>query len=115
MPQARRLAMKKSMMVLIGMGMVLFTVPAVSQTDGGSDYRAQCAGCHGANGTLLPKMARLQNVDPKKLALTASELKREEMIAITEKGREKMPAFEKELTKEQIVAIVDYVLSLPRK
>jgi mono/diheme cytochrome c family protein len=54
-------------------------------------------------------------VSPKKLALTASQMKREEMIAIIEKGKDKMPAFEKELTREQIIAIVDYILSLPKK
>ena len=61
---------------------------------------------------MLPKTARLLKVDPKKLALTASQMSREEMIAITEKGKDKMPAFEKELTKEQIMGIMDY-MALP--
>jgi mono/diheme cytochrome c family protein len=106
--------MKKRFMVLMVV-MVLFTVPAVAIADGRSDYKVKCAGCHGADGNLLPKMARLLKVSPKKLALTASQMKREGMIAITEKGKDKMPAFEKELTREEIVAIVDYILSLPKK
>ena len=56
----------------------------------------------------LPKTAKVLKVDPGKLALRASKMNREEMIAIIEKGRDKMPGFEKELTKEQITDIVDY-------
>ncbi len=40
------------------------------------------------------------------------KMNRDEMIAIIEKGKDKMPAFEKELTKEQIAAIIDYILRL---
>jgi mono/diheme cytochrome c family protein len=49
---------------------------------------------------------------PKKLAFKASELNRDEMIAIIERGRNKMPSFEKELTPEQITDIVDYLIAL---
>jgi mono/diheme cytochrome c family protein len=34
------------------------------------------------------------------------------MIAIIEKGRNKMPGFEKELTREQITGIADYLIAL---
>jgi mono/diheme cytochrome c family protein len=81
----------------------------------GSDFKAKCAGCHGASGNLLPKTARLLKVDPKKLALKASQMNREEMIAIVGKGKDKMPAFEKELTKDQIISVIDYVVSLRKK
>ena len=39
----------------------------------------------------------------------ASKMSKEDMITIIEKGRDKMPGFEKELTKEQIAGIVDYL------
>jgi mono/diheme cytochrome c family protein len=95
--------------------LVLFTVPTVALADGRSDYKTKCAACHGASGNLLPKTARLLKVDPKKLALTASKMNREDMIAMIEKGKDKMPAFEKELTKEQIISIINYVASLRKK
>jgi mono/diheme cytochrome c family protein len=94
--------------------LVLFMVPTVVLADSGSDFKAKCAACHGARGNLLPKTARLLKVDPKKLALKASQMNRDEMIAITEKGKDKMPAFEKELTKEQISDIVDYINALKK-
>jgi mono/diheme cytochrome c family protein len=104
--------MKKFFVTFI---LVLFAVPTVGLADGGSDFKTKCAACHGAGGNLLPKTARLLKADPKKLALKASELNREETIAVIEKGRDKMPAFEKELTKEQITDIADYIIAFKNK
>ena len=78
------------------------------------DFNAKCAKCHRANKN-LPKQAKFLEVDPAKLALRTSKMNRDEMIAIIEKGRDKMPAFEKELTKEQIVDIVDYITFLKKR
>jgi len=83
--------------------------------DGRLDYRAKCAVCHGANAFSAMRMARRLSVNPRKLALMASEMNREEMIAITEKGKGKMPGFAKELTKERIGAVVDYILDFRAK
>jgi mono/diheme cytochrome c family protein len=94
--------------------LILFMTPTVGLADGGGDYKAKCAACHGAKGNLLPKTARLLKVDPRKLALKASSMSREEMIATIEKGKDRMPAFEKELTKEQIISIVDYIAALKK-
>jgi mono/diheme cytochrome c family protein len=92
----------------------LLAAPPPIFADGGSNFKAKCAACHGAGGNLLPKTARLLKVDPKRLALKASQMNREEMIAITEKGKDKMPGFEKELTEEQISDIVDYINALKK-
>jgi mono/diheme cytochrome c family protein len=101
--------MKRLLVMLI---LVLFAAPTGGFAGGGSDYKAKCAACHGAKGHLLPKTARLLKIDPRKLALKTSQMNKEEMIAITEKGKDKMPAFEKELPKEQIVSIIDYIIAL---
>jgi mono/diheme cytochrome c family protein len=110
--KTRRLKMKRLFVAFI---LILFTAPTVCLADGGSDYKAKCAACHGAKVNLLPKTARLLKVDPKKLALKASQMNREEMIAITEKGKNKMPGFEKEMTKDQITSIIDYIMALRKK
>jgi mono/diheme cytochrome c family protein len=104
--------MKKMLTLCV---LIAFATPAMVLADGGADYKSKCAACHGANVNLLPKTARMLKVDPRKLALKASNMSRDEMIAITEKGKDKMPSFEKELAKEQITAIVDYVRSLNKK
>jgi mono/diheme cytochrome c family protein len=94
---------------------VMFTAPILAFADGENDYQARCAVCHGVKGILLPKTAKLLKVDPKKLSLTASQMNKEEMIQIAQKGKDKMPSFEKEMTRDQIGAIVDYIMSLRKK
>ena len=101
--------------VLVSFAIVVFAAPSIALADGKSDYHARCAVCHGVNANLQPKMTRMLKADPKKLALRTSELNRDEMIATIEKGRNKMPGFEKELTREQIEAIVDYLLGLRKQ
>ncbi len=76
-----------------------------------STINAKCAKCHRANKS-LPKTANHWGSIPGKLSLRTSKMNREEMIAIIEKGKDKMPGFEKELTKEQITDIVDYIIFL---
>jgi mono/diheme cytochrome c family protein len=78
------------------------------------DFNAKCAKCHRATKS-LPKVAKSLGVDPGKLTLKTSKMSRDEMIAIIEKGKDKMPGFEKELTKEQIVDLVDYILFLKKR
>jgi cytochrome c5 len=108
----RRMIMKKMLILCV---LIVFAIPAMALADGGADYKSKCAACHGANANLLPKTARMLKVDPRKLALKTSKMSRDEMIAITEKGKDKMPGFAKEFTKDQITAVVDYVRSLNKK
>jgi len=91
--------------------LVLFALaaPTAALADARMDFNAKCASCHRATARMLQTAKKL-NVDPKKLALMTSEMSRDEMIAITEKGKDQMPGFEKELTQDRIAAIVDYVL-----
>lgn len=100
---------------LIAFVLTMLAIPSVALADVNIDYKTKCAACHGAHANLLPKTARLLKVDPKKLALKASTMDKEEMIAIIEKGRNKMPGFEKELTKAQITDIVDFLLAIRNK
>lgn len=94
-------------------------VPGAAPPDGIAggriDYRAKCASCHGANALTTIRTARKLGIDPKRLSLMDNTLTRDEMIAITEKGKDKMPGFEKELSKERIGAVIDYVLDYRAK
>lgn len=96
-------------MLLISLITFVFASPTAALADGRIDYRSHCASCHGANAFMAVKMARKLGVDPRKLTLLASEMSREEMIAITETGKGKMPGFDQKLTKEQIADIVGYI------
>jgi mono/diheme cytochrome c family protein len=100
--------------IVIAIVLTVLAAPVIALADGRSDYKAKCAGCHGANGMVNPKKAKALQADFKKLTLTSSKMNKTDMIAIVEKGKDKMPGFEKELTKEQMAAIVDYITGLSR-
>jgi len=101
--------MKKFWISLI---IVTFFMPVIAFADSRADYRATCASCHSPypTGHVDKEKAKLLKTTSKKLALSASEMNREEMIAITEKGKGVMPAYKDKLTKDQITGIVDYIL-----
>ena len=99
----------KTMSVIVAL--LLFALPALALADGKSDFAAKCARCHEGDARTVTKRANILKIDPKKLALRASDMNEAEMIAIVEKGKNQMPGFENELTKEQIQAVVDYVRS----
>lgn len=101
--------------VLIPFLFFVFTLPTLALADGQTDFNNYCQKCHGGSGKTNQKRANILKIDPRKLYLPASEMNKEEMIAIVEKGKDKMPAFVKKLTKGQITDIVDYVLSLKKK
>jgi cytochrome c553 len=82
---------------------------------GAETYKAHCSACHGAKGygdTMIGRNLKLR-------ALGEDEVQKqsdEELFSIISKGKGKnrMPAFDHRLSKEQIRAVVDYVRSLKR-
>jgi mono/diheme cytochrome c family protein len=103
--------MKKMLIALV---LFMLAAPAGVLADPKIDFNAKCSICHRANKN-LPKVAMALKVDPNKLSLRTSRMNREEMIAITEKGREKMPGFGKELTRQQIEEVIDYIIALKNR
>ena len=103
----------KKMLISIVLLLVL-AAPTAALANPKIDFNAKCARCHRSNAN-LPKTAKALKVDPVKLSLRTSRMNREEMIAITEKGKEKMPGFGKDLTREQITDIVDYIIALKNR
>jgi mono/diheme cytochrome c family protein len=95
--------------ISITLVMVLFALPALAFADGKADFDANCARCHGGDARTITKRSNILKIDPTKLALRASEMNEAEMIAIIEKGKNLMPGFENELTKDQIRAVVEYI------
>lgn len=93
--------MKKTLIVAV---LVLFLLPVIAQADGKGDYNTKCAACH------APK-AKVQKISD----LEVSKMTRDEMIAVTQKGKGIMPGYEKDLSQAQIEAVIDYVLTLKEK
>jgi mono/diheme cytochrome c family protein len=81
-------------------------VPAASHSDGAAIFRAQCAGCHGAQGqgSFGPQLA--QGRVAQRFPDPQSE------INVVTKGRGSMPAFGASLAADQIAAVVAYTRTL---
>jgi mono/diheme cytochrome c family protein len=101
--------LKKILILICLIGLIL---PTMALGDGKDDFSANCNKCHGGNAKTNIRRALLLKIDPKKLYLNASEMNPEAMGTIIEKGKNQMPGFELQLTKEKISALVDYVMSL---
>jgi mono/diheme cytochrome c family protein len=82
--------------------------------DNGADiYQKKCAACHGATGagdTMIGKNLKIPS-------LRSPEVQRrtdEELFKIIAKGRNRMPAFDRKLSREQIHDLVRHIRSLEK-
>ncbi len=108
----RRMIMKKW---IIALSLLILALPIRVLADGKDGFNANCVKCHGGSPSTNTRRALVLKVSPQKIYLPASEMNKDEMIAITQKGKNMMPAFENKLTNEQITAIIDYVTDLKKK
>ena len=102
----------------IGVGaigvIVLLSLPVPAQETSESLFKGKCAMCHGPNGagkTMMGeklKIPALQSADVQKKS--DADLK-----TIIIKGKDKMPAYEAKLNKEQIEMMVAYIRDLAKK
>ena len=93
---------------------LLLSVPSKAQETGESLFKGKCAMCHGPDGagkTIMGeklKIPDLQSADVQKKS--DAELK-----AVIAKGKDKMPAYEGKLSKEQIDSVVAFIRDLGKK
>jgi len=77
-------------------------------------YAKQCASCHGKDGrakTLKGKFKHARNLTDAEWQEKVSD---ERIFNSIHNGKEKMPAFGKKLSQEQIEALVTYVRALKK-
>jgi mono/diheme cytochrome c family protein len=107
--------MSKTVRFAVALAAVALMAGAIgfAQSSGEAVYRAKCQSCHGTAGVPFPGIAKIMGVkaasDPAMKKLTEAQ-----MIASTENGKGKMPAFKGKLTDAQIKAAVDYFRSLAK-
>jgi mono/diheme cytochrome c family protein len=93
--------------------LLLGATGAWAQKDAKDVYMDKCAVCHGPDGAA--KTARGRKLKMKSVSETAKEMKAEEMIKIVTDGKNSdMNPYGKELSKDQIKAVVDYYRSLAK-
>lgn len=98
----------------LGILIASFAVPALAQNNGEQIFKARCAMCHGQDGlanTPVPKMMQVPSFkSPAVMKHTEAQL-----VAITENGKGKMPAFKGKLSHAEVEQVVSYIRSLQRK
>jgi mono/diheme cytochrome c family protein len=85
-----------------------------AQADSAADnYKAHCSACHdttGAGDTMIGKNLKLRSLS----SAEVQERSDDELFAIISKGRNRMPAFDRKLSKDQIRDVVRYLRSLKK-
>jgi mono/diheme cytochrome c family protein len=100
--------------VLMSAAMLALPVVAIAADEGADLFKSKCAMCHGPDGagkTMMGeklKIPDLQSADVQKK--TDADLK-----AIIAKGKDKMPAYDAKLSKEQIDKLAAYIRDLAKK
>jgi cytochrome c6 len=92
--------------------LLLLSAPVFA--DSGSDlYKAHCSSCHAASGagdTMLGKNLKVRPLTSPEV-LSQSD---EELVSITSKGKNRMPAYGRRLSQQQIEAVVKHIRSLKK-
>jgi mono/diheme cytochrome c family protein len=82
--------------------------------DSGADtYKTRCSACHGKNGagdTMLGKNLKLRPLGSDDVQKRSDD----ELFIIISKGKNRMPPFDRKLSKDQIRDLVKYIRSLKK-
>jgi mono/diheme cytochrome c family protein len=82
--------------------------------DSGADtYKAKCSACHGAHGagdTMLGKNLNLRALGSADVQAKSDD----ELFAIISRGKNRMPPFDRKLSKDQIRDVVKYIRTLKK-
>jgi mono/diheme cytochrome c family protein len=96
-------------LAVMAAGAVLWSVPAAA--DAAATYKAKCAMCHGADGKGGTPVGKKMGVRD----FSSPEVQKQpdaELTAITVKGKNKMPSYEKSLKPEEIKDLIAYIRQL---
>ena len=86
-------------------------VASVRAEDTAALYKTKCAACHGSDGkgdTAAGKKLGARDFHSPEVAKMSDE----EVFEITKKGKEKMPAYDKKLSDDQIKDLITYIRGL---
>jgi cytochrome c6 len=91
----------------------LLGFPARAQETGESLFKGKCAMCHGPDGAGKTPMGQTLKI-PDLHSEAVQKRSDAELIQIVTKGKNKMPAYENKLSKEQIDKLVTYIRELAK-
>ena len=99
---------------LVAVTLRLLATPGWSQGDGATLFKSKCAACHGPDGkaeTTMGKTLKIRDLGSPAVQNQSDA----QLTEIVTKGKNKMPAFDGKLSKEQIAGLVAYVRELGKK
>jgi len=99
-------------LAILAAGLALWSTPAAAD-DAAATYKAKCAMCHGADGKGDTPVGKKMGIRD----LTSADVQKmsdAELITITTKGKNKMPAYESKLSTAQIKDLVAYIRQLAK-
>jgi mono/diheme cytochrome c family protein len=106
--------MKTSKVVAVFLTLVLVPATLGFAQDAAALYKSKCAVCHGADGagdtTMGKKLGAKSFHAPEVSKMTDAEL-----FDVTKKGKNKMPAYDKKLTDDQIKELIAYIRTLGKE
>ena len=91
----------------------LLYLPARAQETGESLFKPKCAMCHGPDGAGKTTMGQALKI-PDLHSADVQKRSDAELIQIVTKGKNKMPAYEAKLSKEQVDKLVAYIRGLAK-
>ena len=89
-------------------------VPLLAQSQGEQIFKERCAMCHGQDGTASTPMAKMMHIPSFKSAALV-KAPEGQLIAATENGKGRMPAYKGKLSAQQIKDVVAYIRTLQKK
>jgi cytochrome c6 len=107
--------MTKKLALLVFVLFLFALTPALSLAqDGAATFKGKCAICHGPDGAGKTAMGAKLNIRD----LRSADVQKQsdaELAQIVTKGKNKMPAYDGKLTKEQIDQVVAHIRELGKK
>ncbi len=105
----------KKMAIFLALALLgMVSAPAAFADDAAALYKTKCASCHAADGSGSTPMGKKLNLRD----LRSPEVQKQtdaQLTEMTAKGKNKMPAYEKKLTADQIKELVAYIRELGKK
>ncbi|MGZ4819162.1 MAG: c-type cytochrome [Terriglobales bacterium] len=112
-PKMRKVPVYSALAILIILSSV-FIAQSYAADNAATTFTTKCAMCHGADGQGKTPMGTKFNIKN----LASPEVQKESVAELTQtitKGRNKMPAYEGKLTKDEIAQLAAYVKGLGKK
>jgi mono/diheme cytochrome c family protein len=94
--------------------LLLLGLPAKAQETGESLFKGKCAMCHGPDGAGKTPMGQSLKI-PDLHSPDVQKKSDADLSTVIAKGKNKMPAYEAKLSKEDIAKLVAYIRELAKK